>query len=90
MVDLERAPPLPTQSQQDRIPQARARLTARQREILLHCVRCGYYDIPRKMTLRQVAREVGISSTSLSLLLRRAERELVNSFAASTLADDEG
>lgn len=54
-----------------------AKLTARQDELLRFCVSRGYYAIPRRMTLRMLAAELLISTTSLSLALRRAEAKLV-------------
>lgn len=56
-------------------------LTPRQEEVLLFCVRAGYYEIPRRKTLRALAVDLGISVTSLSLILRRAEAKLVQGFA---------
>lgn len=55
-------------------------LTDRQREVLAHVVRRGYYEIPRSITLRQLAGEIGISTTSLSLILRRAEGKIVQNY----------
>lgn len=60
-----------------------SRLTARQVEILLHCVEQGYYEIPRRVTLRTMAANLGISAPSLSLVLRRAEAKLILDFAQS-------
>lgn len=57
------------------------RLTARQAELLRHCVKRGYYSIPRRMTLRELGSEIGISATSLSLALRRAEAKIILAFA---------
>jgi predicted DNA binding protein len=57
-------------------------LTARQEEVLLHCCRRGYYAIPRRVTLKDLALDLKVSAPSLSLLLRRAEAKLVFRFAA--------
>lgn len=59
------------------LPPREAALTARQAELLDHCVRRGYYSIPRGATLRTLAAELGISTTSLSLALRRAEAKII-------------
>lgn len=59
---------------------ANGRLTSRQEEILLHCWAKGYYEIPRRRTLRVLADGLGITAASLSLLLRRAEGKLINAF----------
>lgn len=65
-------------------------LTARQAELLTFCVAKGYYEIPRKVTLRTLAAELGITATSLSLALRRAETKIVCSFAARLPAMPKG
>ncbi len=62
--------------------QKAAVLTARQQELLLHCFEEGYYEIPRRSTLRLLAKGLGISSASLSLVLRRAEAKVVAAFTA--------
>jgi predicted DNA binding protein len=56
---------------------AAAVLTPRQAELLGHCIKRGYYDIPRKATLRTLGAELGITATSLSLALRRAEAKII-------------
>jgi predicted DNA binding protein len=56
-------------------------LTARQRSLLLHCYAGGYYEIPRRATLRAMAKGLGISATTLSLVLRRAEAKVVAAYA---------
>lgn len=63
-----------------RQPSLESVLTDRQREVLSHVVARGYYQIPRTTTLRKLARELGISTTSLSLILRRAELKIVPAF----------
>ena len=65
-------------------------LTARQAELLKHCVQRGYYSIPRRMTLRELGAEIGISATSLSLALRRAEAKIILAFADESAASDPG
>lgn len=57
-----------------------AALTRHQEAILDECVAAGYYSIPRKATLRQLARKLGMSPTSLSLTLRRAEARIIASY----------
>lgn len=52
-------------------------LTPRQHDVVHQCLLRGYYAIPRRTTLRTLAKDLGISTTSLSLLLRRAEARLV-------------
>jgi len=57
-------------------------LTHRQAELLQYCVTRGYYSIPRRASLRVLSGELGISTTSLSLALRRAEAKIVLSYVA--------
>ncbi len=55
-------------------------LTARQAELLQYCKDHGYYAIPRRVTLRGLAKELGISPTALSLALRRAEARILSAY----------
>jgi predicted DNA binding protein len=38
----------------------------------------GYYDIPRKITLDDLASKLGITKATLDIILRRAERKLIS------------
>ena len=53
-------------------------LSDRQLEALGTAVRLGYYAVPREAALADVASELGCTESSASVLLRRAEREIVN------------
>lgn len=55
-------------------------LTARQAELLQFCADQGYYDIPRRATLRGLAKDLGISPTALSRALRRAEARILSAY----------
>lgn len=61
-------------------------ITPRQAELLQYCVERGYYSIPRRAPLRRLARELGISTTSLSLALRRAEAKIILAYEAQLRA----
>lgn len=64
-----------------RIPEnAVPELTARQAELLHYCETKGYYQIPRQVTLRDLAADLGISPTALSLALRRAEARILTAY----------
>jgi hypothetical protein len=56
---------------------ARAELTPRQRETLITAYREGYFDIPRKITLVDLAEELSVSDQAVSERLRRGESKLV-------------
>ena len=49
----------------------------RQREILNVAFERGYYDIPRETTLEEIADEIGITKTTASNHLRKAERRVI-------------
>jgi len=50
---------------------------SRQREILNVAFERGYYDIPRETTLEEIADEIGITKTTASNHLRKAERRVI-------------
>lgn len=49
----------------------------RQREILNTAVEMGYYELPREVTLAELAEEIGVAKTTVSQHLRKAERRVV-------------
>jgi len=49
----------------------------RQRELLNLALEEGYFDIPRRVTLEELAEEMGITKTTASNHLRKAEREIM-------------
>lgn len=55
-------------------------LTDRQQELLLTAVDRGYYDVPRRSTLTEVAEHVGIAKSTCSETLQRVERTVVREF----------
>lgn len=59
-------------------------LTDPQREALRTAYGMGYFDIPRAASLDDVAAELGITASSLSERLRRAQTHLVETTVAST------
>ncbi|MFP8957980.1 helix-turn-helix domain-containing protein [Natrialbaceae archaeon A-CW3] len=52
-------------------------LTDRQLEVALAAFECGYYDVPRRASLADVAEELEVAESSVSVTLRRAERALL-------------
>ena len=59
-------------------------LTDRQREALRIAYERGYFDIPRRASLDDVAAELGISASSVSERLRRAQTQLIEETVATT------
>lgn len=52
-------------------------LTERQQEVIETAIRLGYYDVPRRCTLTDLAEAVGIAKSSCSETLHRAESTLI-------------
>ncbi|HYA10671.1 MAG TPA: helix-turn-helix domain-containing protein [Thermoplasmata archaeon] len=52
-------------------------LTPRQRDLLTAAMRTGYFAVPRRITLTELAREVGRSKSSVSEALAHIERRLL-------------
>jgi len=82
-----RVPALPLPQAERAAGLGPVRLTARQEEVLRHCIRAGYYAIPRGCTLRSLGSELGIGAVSLSLVLRRAEAKVMQAYAAAWMPE---
>jgi predicted DNA binding protein len=52
-------------------------LTARQKEVLKHALRHGYYDTPRGISLTDLAKKLDISKSTLWEILRAIEKKLL-------------
>nr|WP_248299461.1 helix-turn-helix domain-containing protein [Halorhabdus amylolytica] len=59
-------------------------LTDRQHEALRIAYELGYFDIPRNASLEDIAAELGISPSSVSERLRRAQTQLIEETVATT------
>ncbi|WP_247729207.1 helix-turn-helix domain-containing protein [Halovivax limisalsi] len=59
-------------------PTAHPRLTPEQREALVAAFEHGYFEIPRRTSMEELADELGISHQALSERLRRAYETLVD------------
>jgi predicted DNA binding protein len=63
--------------------QARPTLTGRQKEIMVTAVSHGYFEFPRRVSLTELSELVGVKPSTLSEILRGAERRIMeNAFAA--------
>jgi len=54
-----------------------SRLTEKQQEAISLAFRLGYFDTPRKVSADELAEKLGLSSSTLAVHLRRAERRLL-------------
>lgn len=55
-------------------------LTDRQREFMAEAIERGYYDTPRKCSLTDLATTLGVSKSTASVVLHRAEETIVKEF----------
>ncbi|HXZ23634.1 MAG TPA: helix-turn-helix domain-containing protein [Methanomassiliicoccales archaeon] len=60
-------------------------LTERQESVLRKALEFGYYDFPRRITGAQLAKRLGVSRSTLSETLQRAERKLVDFYLHNRL-----
>lgn len=55
-------------------------IPTRQQELLQVGLELGYYDLPREVTLQELADEIGIAKTTASQHLRKAEANIIEFF----------
>lgn len=55
-------------------------VTMRQEEILRFALQRGHYDYPRRITIRELAKELDISPSTMGEILQRGERNIVKAF----------
>jgi len=55
-------------------------LTTRQEVALVYAYFRGYYEMPRRIGLKKLAHEIGVSVSSLAEMLRRAEAKVMEAF----------
>lgn len=64
-------------------------LSPKQRTALVTALERGYFDVPRAVSMDELADDLGISQQSLSKLLRRAHRNLVRNVLTVSHPDDD-
>lgn len=62
-----------------------AMLTSDQEKVLVYAYERGYYEYPRKATLKDLSESLGLSISTLAESLRRAERKTMNSIVLDDL-----
>jgi predicted DNA binding protein len=69
-------------------------LTSHQRSLVETALEEGFFDYPRRITLRELSKKMGISASTASEVLRRAERKILSSYqtheAIQGLEDKDG
>ena len=59
-------------------------LTNRQTEVLKTALKMGYYDTPRKTTIRSIAKTLNVSHSTVAEILQRTEGKIVRDFLTNT------
>ncbi len=55
-------------------------LTSRQRSVVETALEEGFFDFPRRITLRDLAKKMGASTATVSEILRRAEKKILTAY----------
>lgn len=63
-------------------------VTKKQKETIAAALRMGYYEWPRKVTLDEMAKAIGIKRRALQERLRRAERKLLPQLLKKYVGDE--
>jgi predicted DNA binding protein len=63
-------------------------LTPKQRETLVTALEAGYYDIPQKVTMSELADELGVSQQALSKRFHEGHKNLITSTLTISHPDD--
>jgi predicted DNA binding protein len=59
------------------------RTTSRQEEVLLASLAAGYFDYPRRVGVKKLAKTFGVAPSTLSETIRRGERNVLNEYLTS-------
>lgn len=79
-----------TQEQEQPMASAQYDLTPMQRETLVTALEAGYYEVPREVTMRELAEQMGIAQQTLSNRFRAAYKNLVTSTLTISHPDEDG
>lgn len=66
----------------------KATLTGRQKEIVATAVAQGYFEFPRKISLTELSKQVGVKPSTLSEILRSAERRIMQTALGVPFQED--
>lgn len=62
-----------------------ALLTDRQRELMSEAITLGYYDTPRQCSLTELAAELNVSKSTVSVVLHNAEEIIIKGFFSKSI-----
>ena len=77
-----------SQEQEQPMTSAQYNLTSTQRETLVTALEAGYYEVPRAVTMRELADQMGIAQQTLSNRFRAAYKNLVTSALTISYPDE--
>ena len=69
-------------------PKGREQLTPRQRQVFSKAISLGFFEFPRRISLTELSVKVGVKPSTLSQLLRAAERKVIGSYAGEMKVND--
>jgi len=78
-----------TKEQEQPMASAQYDLTPMQRKTLVTALEAGYYEVPRAVTMRELADQMGVSQQTLSNRFRAAYKNLVTSTLTISHSDEE-
>jgi predicted DNA binding protein len=76
------------QEQEQPMASAQYDLTTKQRETLVTALDKGYYEVPQKISMNELADEMGVSQQALSKRFHAAHKNLITSTLTFTHPDD--
>ncbi|WP_247730999.1 bacterio-opsin activator domain-containing protein [Halovivax limisalsi] len=76
------------QEQEQPMASAQYDLTPAQRETLVTALEAGYYEVPRELTMRELADEMGVAQQTLSNRFRAAHNNLITSTLTISHSDE--
>ena len=69
-------------------PRGREQLTPRQRQVFAQAICLGFFEFPRRISLTELSKTLGVKPSTLSQLLRAAERKVISSYASEMKIGD--
>ncbi|WP_207589684.1 bacterio-opsin activator domain-containing protein [Halomontanus rarus] len=78
-----------TQEQEQPMASAQYDLTPTQRETLVTALEAGYYEVPRAVTMRELAEQMGVAQQTLSNRFRAAYNNLITSTLTISHPDED-
>lgn len=65
-------------------PEGKSEITFREEEVLRFALEKGYFDFPKKIRLEEIAEHFGIAGSTVSEILRRAQKKILEKYFKET------